>query len=50
MKTNNQVAAADASSAVRSFFTGGMLIVVGIAFAKLVLHCVFNILRISATS
>jgi hypothetical protein len=42
MKTNNQVAAANASPGVRSFFTGGMLIVAGIAFAKLVLHCVFN--------
>ena len=42
MKTNNQVAEADASPGVRSFVTGGMLIVVGIAFAKLVLHCVFN--------
>jgi hypothetical protein len=42
MKTNNQVAAAGASPAVRSFFTGGMMIVAGTAFAKLVLHCVFN--------
>ena len=42
MKTNNQVASAGVSPGVSSFFTGGMLIVVGIAFAKLVLHCVFN--------
>ena len=42
MKTNNRVAATVGSPGVRSFFTGGMLIVVGIAFAKLVLHCVFN--------
>lgn len=42
MKTNDQVAAAGPSPGVRSFFLGGMLIVVGIAFAKLVLHCVFN--------
>jgi hypothetical protein len=42
METSDQVAAAGASPGVRSFFTGGMLIVVGIALAKLVLHCVFN--------
>src|SRR5678815_3183555 len=42
MKTNNRVAATVGGPGVRSFFTGGMLIVVGIAFAKLVLHCVFN--------
>jgi Dolichyl-phosphate-mannose-protein mannosyltransferase len=42
MKTNNQVAPADAGPGVPSFFTGGMLIVLAIAFVKLVLHCVFN--------
>ena len=42
MKTNNQVASAGASPGVPSFFTGGMLIVLAIAFVKLVLHCVFN--------
>ena len=42
MKTNNQVASADVSPGVPSFFTGGMLIVLAIAFMKLVLHCVFN--------
>ena len=41
MKTN-QAAAVAANPGVPSFFTGGMLIVVGIALAKLVLHCVFN--------
>ena len=42
MKTNNQVASAGVSPGVPSFFTGGMLIVLAIAFMKLVLHCVFN--------
>jgi hypothetical protein len=42
MKTNNQVALAGANPGVSSFFTGGMLIVLAIAFVKLVLHCVFN--------
>src|SRR5258705_10962146 len=42
MKTNNQVASAGAGPAVPSFFAGGMLIVLAIAFVKLVLHCVFN--------
>jgi hypothetical protein len=42
MKTNNQVAAAGANPGEPSFFTGGMLIVLAIAFAKLVLHCIFN--------
>jgi 4-amino-4-deoxy-L-arabinose transferase-like glycosyltransferase len=42
MKTNNQVAAAGVSPGVSSFFTGGMLIVLAIAFVKLLLHCVFN--------
>src|SRR5258705_6097506 len=41
MKTN-QAAAVGANRGVPSFFAGGMLIVVGIALAKLVLHCVFN--------
>src|SRR5258705_4281017 len=42
MKTNNQVASAGANPGVPSFFTGGMLIVLAIAFVKLVLHCIFN--------
>ena len=42
MKTNNQVATAGVSPGVSSFFTGGMLIVLAIAFVKLLLHCVFN--------
>src|SRR5258706_7110327 len=41
MKTN-QAAAVGANRGVLSFFAGGMLIVVGIALAKLVLHCIFN--------
>src|SRR6185437_16455480 len=41
MKTN-QASAVGANPGVPSFFTGGMLIVVGIALAKLVLHCYFN--------
>ena len=42
MRTNNQVAAVGASPGVPSFFTGGMLTVLAIAFAKLVLHCAYN--------
>ena len=42
MKPNNQVRGAGANPGVPSFFTGGMLIVLAIAFVKLVLHCVFN--------
>lgn len=42
MKTNNQVASAHKNPSVSSLFSGGMLIVLAIAFAKLVLHCVFN--------
>src|SRR6266850_3077027 len=42
MKTNNQVASAGAGPGVPSFFAGGMLIVLAIAFIKLALHCVFN--------
>src|SRR5258705_8446102 len=41
MKTN-QAAAVGANRGVPSFFAGGMLIVLAIAFVKLVLHCVFN--------
>src|SRR5258705_13117764 len=41
MKTN-QAAAVGANRGVPSFFAGGMLIVVGIALAKLVLLCVLN--------
>lgn len=42
MKTNNQVSSSDANLSAPSFFTGGMLIVLAIAFLKLILHCVFN--------
>jgi hypothetical protein len=42
VKTNNQVASAHKNPSVSSLFSGGMLIVLAIAFAKLVLHCVFN--------
>src|SRR6267143_1902971 len=42
MKTKNQLASAGANPGLRSFFSGGMLIVLAIAVVKLVLHCVFN--------
>ncbi|HEV7745088.1 MAG TPA: glycosyltransferase family 39 protein [Pyrinomonadaceae bacterium] len=42
MKTNDHAASTDASLNTPSFFTGGMLAVLAIAFFKLVLHCVFN--------
>src|SRR6266576_3134536 len=32
----------EAGPKAQRFFAGGMIIVVGIAFAKLVLHCIFN--------
>ena len=42
MKTNNQVSSSEPNLNAPSFFTGGMLIVLAIAFLKLILHCVFN--------
>lgn len=40
--TNNEAPSSHANQKARSLFTGGMLIVLAIAFGKLVLHCVFN--------